>query len=473
MNAPMTHFERGALDAYAPPQSVEAEQAVLGGLLLDNRAFDLIVDAVRERDFYRADHRLIWNAIARLIDKGEPADVITVFQLLKDEGRADDTGGMEYLNDMAQNTPSAANIRGYARHVREQAMLRDLMVAGQEAVAAAVAYRREKPVEEVIAGVEATMAALLEGGASEGDLPTLGETLRTVRDKIQARIDAPEGELSGLRTGLGVLDHALDGLQGSDLIIIAGRASMGKTALAMQIGQNVALAGGVVLVFSMEMPSEQLAHRMLANLAEVPAEVMRRGRVSQEQVDAIGRAEERLASLRLVIDDRASLAVGQMRARARRVRRQHGRLDLIVVDYLQLARAQAENRTQEVSEISRGLKAIAKEAGVPVVALSQLNRGMDARPNKRPMMGDLRESGAIEQDADVILLCYRDEYYFPTKGEKGVMEINIAKHRNGATGMRKVGWKGEFTGVRDLPAGYTDWEPSDDEPPAGRFPDDN
>jgi replicative DNA helicase len=429
MNAAVDHN----LGLAAPPQAIESEQCILGGLLMDNRALDRILERVREADFYRADHRLIWRTIVRLIEAGKPADVITVYQTLQADGLVDDAGGLQYLHDLANNTPSSANIRGYADAVRDRALLRGLMAVGQQAIEAATTRRAGRPPAEVVREVESALSLVLEAGlAGDEATPSLVATLGEVREEIQYRMDHPE-EISGLSTGLVDLDKALDGMQPADLIIVAGRSSMGKTALGFQIGQRASLQGAVVQAFSMEMPRRKLGRRMLANHAKLDGEAMKRGELNDAEMDRFEKAREQLATMKFEIDDRGNLSIGQMRARCRRTRRALGRLDLVIVDYLQLAKGEGDNRTQEVTSISRGLKALAKEMNCPVIALAQINRGVEQRQNKRPEMSDLRESGAIEQDADIILLLYRDEVYFPDSvNNKGLIEIEIKKNRDGA-----------------------------------------
>ena len=445
MNAPMPPDERDDT-LLIPPASVEAEQAVLGGLMLDNRAFDHISDLLREGDFYRADHRLIWSTAVRLIEKGAPADVITVYEALQAAGEEVD---LSYLNDLAQNTPSAANIKGYADIVKERALRRGLLQIAHDAMRAANGSHNGRTVAELVADVESSLARLAEAGyTGDTELPTMAESLAQVRTDLQARMEAPEG-LSGVSTGLAQIDEKTDGLQRGDLIVVAGRASMGKTALGMQIAQNIALDGGVVQIFSMEMSRNQLVRRMVSSLMRIPGEAMKRGRLSTVEVARFEKGQEKLETCKIFIDDRSALNIMQMRARCKRQRRAAGKLDLVVVDYLQLATSRAEQREQQVSEISRGLKALAKEMHCPVIALSQLNRGVEQRADKRPMMSDLRESGAIEQDADVIMLLYRDEYYNPDTEDKGLIEINIGKQRDGAVGRVLAAWHGEFTRVED------------------------
>jgi replicative DNA helicase len=454
MNAPMDIDEREAMDLVAPPAATEAEQCVLGGLMLDNRALDLISDRLRTADFYRVDHRLIWETACKLIESGKPADVITVFEALESEKRTEEAGGIVYLNALTQNTPSAANIRGYAEAVREASVLRALLQVGHDAMQAATARRHGRSVTDLLAEVEASLAGLADSGmGADTDPPTLAETMAVVRDDLQTRMENPD-QLSGLATGLEQIDEKTDGLPRGGLVIVAGRASMGKTGFAMQIAQNVALNGGIVQVFSMEMRRQELVRRMISNVGRIDGEKMKRGRLSSQEVARFEHARDQLADCKLEIDDRPALTVGQMRARARRLRRRLGKIDLVVVDYLQLATSRAEQREQQVSEISRGLKALARELNCPVIALSQLNRGVEQRADKRPMMSDLRESGAIEQDADLIALIYRDEYYNPDSEDRGLMEVNIGKQRDGSVGRVMVGWCGEYTRVENSQARY-------------------
>jgi len=456
MNAPMNIDERTALDLHAPPQSVESEQAVLGGLMIDNRALDLIVDTLREADFYRADHRTIWRAIVREIESGREADVITVYEALVAEKRADEVGGMVYLNELRENTPSAANIRAYAKRVKDTAVLRGLMSVGQQAIDAATSNRRGREVEQLVGEIELAVSGLMEDGLTGDDPPSLSETLARVCDEIQERAEHPE-RMSGLSTGLVALDALLDGMQPADLIILAGRPSMGKSALGFQIGQRAALAGSVVQAFSLEMPRAALVRRMLANDARADGEAMKNGTLTDRDFSNIARARERLDACALEIDDRPALTIGQMRARCRRARRKFGRLDLVIVDYLQLASPtrRTDNRAQDVGEISRGLKALAKEMGCPLIALAQINRGVENRADRRPQMSDLRDSGEIEQDADIIGLLYRDEYYYPdSEANKGLLEIDIKKNRNGSLARLTMVWLAHCTRIEDTERRY-------------------
>ncbi len=415
-----------------PPHSVEAEQSVLGGLLLDNSAWDKIADMISESDFYRADHRLIYRSISRLIEHSRPADVITVAESLESTKELETVGGIAYVGALAQNTPTAANIRRYAEIVRERAVMRKLAEVGTEIADAAY-----NPM-----GKEA--GQLLDQGFVEMP-PLLTQVVERI-DLLYNR-DNPS-DVTGVPTGFADLDRMTSGLQPGDLVIIAGRPSMGKTSLALNIAEHVALEAGLpVGIFSMEMSGTQLVMRMLGSVGRLDQHKVRTGRLADEDwrrlTDAVGKLNE----APIHIDETAALNALELRARARRLHRQYGRLGLIVVDYLQLmsASAQGENRATEISEISRSLKALAKELNVPVVALSQLNRSLEQRPNKRPVMSDLRESGAIEQDADVILFIYRDEVYNPDSTEKGKSEVIIGKQRNGPIGTVTLVFQGEYT----------------------------
>ncbi|MBL8382313.1 MAG: replicative DNA helicase [Burkholderiales bacterium] len=442
-----------------PPHSIEAEQSTLGGLLLDNQAWDKIGDVLREDDFYRADHRLIWKHISRLIEKGRPADVITVYESLDAEKRAEDAGGLAYLNALAQNTPSAANIRGYAQIVRDRSILRKLLVATDE-IGGTVYNRQGREVRQILDEAESRVFQIAEDGARgrQGFVP-LGPLLTQVRDRVQELHDMNSPDVTGVPTGFVDLDRKTSGLQAGDLIIVAGRPSMGKTAFSLNIAEHVALEGGIVGVFSMEMGGAQLAMRMLGSIGRLDLHRLRTGKLDDGEFSRFATALERLHEVKLHIDETPALTALELRARARRLHRLYGKLDLLVIDYLQLmsAGSQGENRATEISEISRSLKALAKELGVPVIALSQLNRSLEQRTDKRPMMSDLRESGAIEQDADVILFIYRDEVYNPdNENSKGIAEVIIGKQRNGPIGKVELAFLGEYTKFENLarPSSY-------------------
>ena len=432
-----------------PPHSVEAEQSVLGGLLLDNTAWEKIADLISESDFYRGDHRLIWRHISKLIEHSRPADVITVSESLESTKELDSIGGLAYLGALAQNTPSAANIRRYGEIVRERAVMRKLAEVGTE-IADAAYNPMGKEAGQLLDEAESKVFAISEEGArgKQGflDMPPLLTKVVERIDMLYNR-DNPS-DITGVPTGFTDLDKMTSGLQPGDLVIIAGRPSMGKTSLAINMAEHVSLEAGLpVGIFSMEMGASQLVMRMLGSVGKLDQHKVRTGRLADEDwrklTDAVGRLNE----APIHIDETAALNALELRARARRLHRQYGRLGLIVVDYIQLmsASSQGENRATEISEISRSLKALAKELSVPVIALSQLNRSLEQRPNKRPVMSDLRESGAIEQDADVILFIYRDEVYNPESAEKGTAEVIIAKQRNGPIGMVPLVFQGEYT----------------------------
>jgi replicative DNA helicase len=440
--------------ARVPPQSVEAEQSVLGGLLLDNAAWDRISDFLGEHDFYRADHRLIYRAIAQLIENGHPADALTVAEALERGGRLADAGGQAYVGSLAINTPSAANIRRYAEIVRERSIMRSLAAIGTEIADSAYAPMG-KSAAVLIDEAEGKVFQIAEAGARgrQGFVridPLLKETVERI-DTLYSRDN--KSDVIGLATGFIDLDRMTSGLQSGELAIIAARPSMGKTALAMNIVEHVALTGKkATAVFSMEMSGAQLAMRMIGSVGRVDQHELRTGTFKEDDWSHLIEAVGKLNDAHVYIDDTAGLNALELRSRARRLHRQCaevGGLSLIVVDYLQLmsgTRAgREENRATEIAEISRSLKGLAKELKVPVVALSQLNRSVESRQDKRPMMSDLRESGAIEQDADLILFIYREEVYNPETQNKGAAEIIVAKQRNGPTGKVTLTFVGRHT----------------------------
>jgi replicative DNA helicase len=442
---------------HTPPHSVEAEQSVLGGLLLDNSAWDRIADRIGAEDFYRHDHRLIFQQIARLIDQSKPADTVTVFEALQATGQAADCGGLPYLNALAQNTPSAANIRRYAEIVRERSVLRSLASVGEE-IAISAREPQGRDAKEILDEAEGKVFRIAEQGARNRTGFARLETLLTrVVERIQELFERSGGsDVTGVPTGFADLDSKTAGLQAGDLIIIAGRPSMGKTALALNIGEHVAIDLGMpVAVFSMEMGAAQVALRMLGSVGRIDQQRLRTGRLNDQDWPRLSEAIERMHAAPLYIDETPALNALELRARARRLAREYKQLGLVVVDYLQLmsATGSGENRATEISEISRSLKALAKELQVPVVALSQLNRTVETRTDKRPVMSDLRESGAIEQDADLILFIYRDEVYNPDTSDKGVAEIIIGKQRNGPIGRVNLRFGGEFTRFDNLASG--------------------
>jgi replicative DNA helicase len=432
-----------------PPHSIEAEQSVLGGLLLDNAAFDKIADLVGENDFYRDEHKRIYRQIRKLLEQSKPVDVITVAESLDLAGEGSETGGLAYLGELAANTPSAANIRRYAEIVRERAILRQLVTAGDEIAGSAFNPLGRDP-KQLLDEAEAKVFAIAEGGfRHQTGFQHINPLLTQVVERIQELHDRDNpSDITGVPTGYHDLDAKTSGLQPGDLLIVAGRPSMGKTSFALNMAEHVAIEVGLpVAVFSMEMGGAQLAMRMLSSVGRLDAHRVRTGRLNDDEWSRLTFALGKMHEAPLYIDETPALNPIDLRARARRLHRQCGKLGLIVIDYLQLmsSAGQGENRATEISEISRSLKGLAKELNVPVMALSQLNRSLEQRPNKRPVMSDLRESGAIEQDADVIMFIYRDEVYNPDTPDKGSAEIIIGKQRNGPIGMVRLTFLGEYT----------------------------
>ena len=433
-----------------PPHSIEAEQSVLGGLLLDNQAFDKIADLVGEDDFYRDEHKRIYRQIRKLLERGKPVDVVTVAESLDLAGEGADTGGLAYLGELAANTPSAANIRRYAEIVRERAILRQLVTAGDEIAGSAFNPLGRDP-KQLLDEAEAKVFAIAESGfRHQAGFQHINPLLTQVVERIQELHDRDNpSDITGIPTGYHDLDGKTSGLQPGDLLIVAGRPSMGKTSFALNMGEHVAIEVGLpVAVFSMEMGGAQLAMRMLSSVGKLDAHRVRTGRLNDDEWSRLTFALGKMHEAPLYIDETPALNPIDLRARARRLHRQCGKLGLIIIDYLQLmssANGSGENRATEISEISRSLKGLAKELNVPVIALSQLNRSLEQRPNKRPVMSDLRESGAIEQDADVIMFIYRDEVYNPDTPDKGSAEIIIGKQRNGPIGTVRLTFLGEYT----------------------------
>jgi replicative DNA helicase len=434
-----------------PPHSIEAEQSLLGALLLDNQAFDRVADLVTGDDFYRDDHRRIWRHIAKLVENGKPADVVTVSESIEASDDKDKTGGPAYLGALAQNTPSALNIRRYAELVRERAVQRRLAQVATS-IAEEALSSGGKDVGQLLDEAESKIFQIAESGARRNEgLLEIKPVLARVFEKIDHLYhrDNPS-DVTGVPTGFVDLDRMTAGLQPGDLVIVAGRPSMGKTALALNIAEHVAVDNGLpVAIFSMEMSSTQLAMRMLGSISRVDQHKMRTGRLSDREWSDLSEAMGKLHETPIYIDEGGALTALEVRARARRLKRQYSKLGLIVIDYLQLmaATGQGENRATEISEISRSLKAMAKELDVPVVALSQLNRAVDQRPDRRPVMSDLRESGAIEQDADVIMFVYREVVYKPDLPEeqRGIAELIVGKQRNGPIGTVKLTFRGQHT----------------------------
>jgi replicative DNA helicase len=426
-----------------PPHSAEAEQSVLGGLLLDNLAWDRAADLLTGSDFYRYEHRHIYTAIGTLVAATKPADVITVHEVLQSLGKADECGGLAYLDALAKSVPSAANVRRYAEIVRERAVLRKLIAASDE-IATTAFNPQGVPVAQILDEAESKIFRIGEEGSRAGaGFQQMDKLVGALLERVDELDKNGSEEVTGIRTGFYDLDRMLAGLQKGDLLVLAARPSMGKTAFALNIAEHVAVEEGLpVAVFSMEMGASQLALRLVGSLGRIDQQHLRTGRLNPDEWERLPAAATKLAAAPMFIDESAGLNPAELRARARRLARQYGgTLGLIVVDYLQLMSGTSgndENRATVLGEISRGMKSLAKELQCPVLALSQLNRSVEARPDKRPMMSDLRESGAIEQDADVIMFIYRDDYYNKESKEPGVAEIVIAKQRNGPVGTLKL-----------------------------------
>jgi replicative DNA helicase len=468
MSEPIEAYEEAALSLRTPPHSMEAEQSVLGGLLLDNAAWDKIADVVGPDDFYRQNHRLIYRHIARLVELSRPADVVTVAESLDKSAELGDVGGLGYLASLAQNTPSAANIRRYAEIVRERSVMRQLAQVGAD-IAESAYNPQGRDAAQLLDEAEGKVFQIAESTAKSKqgflEMPNLLQEVVERIDMLYSR-DNPD-EVTGVATGFVDLDARTSGLQPGDLIIVAGRPSMGKTAFSMNIAEHVAVeVHKPVAVFSMEMGGTQLVLRMLGSVGRLDQHVLRTGRLGDEDWQKLTFAIGKLSEAPMYIDETPALTALEVRARARRLARQHnGELGLIVIDYLQLMSGSGrsgENRASELGEISRSLKGLAKELRVPVVALSQLSRSVEQRPNKRPMMSDLRESGAIEQDADIILFMYRDEYYNPDSPDKGLAEAIIGKHRNGPTGIVRLAFVGQYAKFENAALhGATGWADSE------------
>ncbi|KTD42076.1 replicative DNA helicase [Legionella parisiensis] len=435
-----------------PPHSVEAEQSIIGGLMLDNQVWDKVSNKLCEADFYRTEHRILFRAISTLVKKDQPFDVVTLLDALKSYNELDDAGGEAYLFELANNTPSVANVSAYADIVREKSVQRQLITVATE-IADSAYNPGGRQVPELLDMAETKVFAIGEQTGGDGGPENIKSVLVRAVEKIDALYHNGDA-ITGLATGLSDLDEMTSGLQPSDLIIVAGRPSMGKTTLVMNMAEHGAIKSGKpVLVFSMEMPSDSLAMRMMSSLGRIDQHKIRTGKLDDDDWPRVTSAVHMLSEAPLFIDDTPALSPGEMRARARRLAKDQGNLGLIVVDYLQLMKVpgfSADNRTAEISEISRSLKSLAKELQVPVIALSQLNRSLEQRADKRPVMSDLRESGAIEQDADLICFIYRDEVYNEDSPDKGTAEIIVAKQRNGPIGKVRVAFIGKYTRFEDL-----------------------
>ncbi|KWW43860.1 DNA helicase [Vibrio cholerae] len=432
-----------------PPHSLEAEQSVIGGLLLDNERWDTVSEHVMTQDFYSRPHRLIFDGVKSILEAGKPLDLITLSEYLEQREQLEDVGGFAYLADLAKNTPSAANINAYAEIVAERALVRNLIGVANE-IADAGYDPQGRNAEDLLDLAESKVFAIAEARTSENEGPkNVDSILERTLERIELLYKTPQDGVTGVNTGFTDLNKKTAGLQGSDLIIVAARPSMGKTTFAMNLCENAAMEQDKpVLIFSLEMPAEQIMMRMLASLSRVDQTKIRTGQLDDEDWARISSTMGILMEKKnMYIDDSSGLTPTEVRSRARRIAREHGGLSLIMVDYLQLMRVPAltDNRTLEIAEISRSLKALAKELNVPVVALSQLNRSLEQRADKRPVNSDLRESGSIEQDADLIMFIYRDEVYHPDSPLKGTAEIIIGKQRNGPIGSVRLTFQGHYS----------------------------
>ena len=441
-----------------PPNSIEAEQALIGGLMLNAQAWDKVADVVVADDFYRKDHRLIFTGIGNLIEDGSPCDVVTVSEYLDGRGELEQAGGLEYLATLANETAGAANARAYAKILRERSTLRALINAGNEISGSAFASDG-RTASQVLDDAERMVFEIAEKGSrGKKGFQSLKQILPEAVDRIDL-LHQSDGSITGVSSGYTEFDKLTAGLQPGELIIVAGRPSMGKTTFAVNIAENAAIGSKVpTAIFSMEMPAQQLAFRMISSLGRVDQTHLRTGNFPDEDWSRINTAVQLMSDAPIFIDDTPSMSPTEIRARSRRLHREHG-LGLIVIDYLQLMQVEGskENRATEISEISRNLKALAKELSVPVIALSQLNRSVEQRTDKRPVMSDLRESGAIEQDADLICFIYREEVYNPDTPRKGVADVAIAKQRNGPIGDFLLTFVGRYTKFENfVPDSYGD-----------------
>ena len=433
-----------------PPHSIEAEQAVLGGIFLNKEAWDKVAEHVNEDDFYRKDHRIIFRAISKLSNEGQPCDIVTVTEWLESHQLLDEAGGMSSIASLAENTPSAMNIKSYADIIRKRSILRQLISATSN-INDTVFNPQGRSSEQILELAEQLVFDIAEQEErSNQSYQNISAFTQPVMNRIQ-ELKESDSPITGIATGFSDLDYKTGGFQRSDLVIIAGRPSMGKTALAVNIAENTAIKAKLsVAIFSMEMPAEQLTMRMMSSLASLDQHKVRTGDLDGEDFTQLHSTVNLLSDTKMFIDDTPALTPAELRAKCRRISREHS-LDLVVVDYLQLMQVAgtAENRATEISEISRSLKAMAKELNIPVVALSQLNRSVESRQDKRPVMSDLRESGSIEQDADVIIFIYRDEVYDQDSVDKGMAEIILSKQRNGPIGKVKLAFRGQYTRFDD------------------------
>ncbi|SMF58952.1 replicative DNA helicase [Alteromonadaceae bacterium Bs31] len=437
------------------PHSLEAEQSVLGGLMQDASAFDSVAEVVSEQDFYKSAHRKVYRAMLVQVEREQPLDVITLSEHLQQSDELESVGGLDYLADLATNVPSSANVVAYARIVRERATLRQLISAATE-ISRASFNPAGLASDDLLQMAEKKVLEIAEERPKEGGFEDVNALLKRTADKIDELVKS-DSDITGLTTGLTELDEKTSGWQPGELIVLAARPSMGKTALALNFVESAVFSQQKpVLVFSLEMPADSLVMRMISSVGRIDQGALRNGNLDMEDLHRLEPTFRKLKDKKLFIDDTAGLTPNEVRARVRRIAREYGNPAMIMIDYLQLMQVagHTEGRTQEISEISRSMKALAKEYDCPVIALSQLNRGVEQRPNKRPMNSDLRESGAIEQDADVILFIYRDEYYNEESNDKGIAELIIGKQRNGEIGTCRAAFVGKFTRFDNLSPEY-------------------
>lgn len=449
--------DSGVAHLRVPPHSLEAEQSVLGALLLSNEAWDHVGDLLTDADFYRFEHRLIYGAIGALVMACKPADTITVFEHLQALGKVEEVGGLAYLNNLSASVPNAANVRRYAEVVRERAVLRKLIATCDE-VATRAFNTGGQTAAQILGHAQEKLFALGDAGAGQSEPQLLSDLVPQALREVEEKADAGGVEITGIATGFSAVDEMLCGLQRGDLVIVAARPSMGKSAYAMNIAEHVAIVLGLpVAVFSMEMGGSQLALRSLASVGKINGHALRKGRLGQSDWSNMTAAAHRIAATKVLIDESPALSHMDICTRSRRAARCLGKLGLIVIDYLQLMRMSSgdENRATAIGDITRALKGLAKELQCPVIALSQLNRSVETRPDKRPIMSDIRESGAVEQDADVIKFIYRDDYYNEDSPEPGVAEIIIGKNRCGPTGTAKLAFLKPMTKFENLDPNYT------------------
>ncbi len=432
-----------------PPQSLEAEQSVLGSMLIDKEVVPVVMEILKPEDFYRPDHKEIYDVIIELFDRAQPIDLITVSERLKLHGKLELVGGLEYLTNIATEVPTTANVKHYAKIVEEKALLRKLIKASSDIVD--LGYSASEEVSYILDKAEQNIFDILQKRSSQGFVP-IKDVLVDTFSKLEELYNN-SGNITGIPTGFADLDFKTSGLHNSDLILIAARPAMGKTAFALNLAQNAAVHSNVpVAVFSLEMSREQLVNRMLCSEAMVDSNRMKTGKLEDNDWQKVAKALGPLSEAPIFIDDTPGVSITEIRAKCRRLKLEHN-LGLVIIDYLQLmqgSRSKSENRQQEISEISRSLKILAKEINVPVITLSQLSRAPEARTDHRPILSDLRESGAIEQDADIVMFLYRDDYYNPETEKKNIAELILAKHRNGSTGTVELVWLGQYTKFANL-----------------------